>query len=201
MEFADADVGALSVKELKALISAAGLSSANCVEISDLREEARLAKQKLAADDFYAGIPAPGSDEELRIWAGIPPLRPGEDLFMAMCRGQAESRGEPWPPPRPSAFDIIFAFPAWVKIALLLPILWGVQVGGLSGALGFVVAGLMALVVSDFVVYPLMDRYMHALKRRSRLVVTVMVIGLVVLAIALVFAMLDTQRRVQLENA
>ena len=69
-----------------------------------------------------------------------------------------------------------------------------------SGALGFVVAGLMAL-VSDFVVYPLMDRYMHALKRRSRLVVTVMVIGIVVLAIALVFAMLDTQRRVQLENA
>ena len=200
MEFAEADVGTLSVKDLKALISAAGLSSANCVEISDLRQEARLAKQKLAADDFYAGIPAPGSDEELRIWAGIPPLRPGEDLFMAMCRGQAESRGEPWPP-RPSAFDIIFAFPAWVKIALLLPILWGVQVGGLSGALGFVVAGLMALVVSDFVVYPLMDRYMHALKRRSRLVVTVMVIGLVVLAIALVFAMLDTQRRVQLENA
>ena len=82
-----------------------------------------------------------------------------------------------------------------------MPILWGVQVGGLSGAVGFVVAGLMALVVSDFVVYPLMDRYMHALKRRSRLVVTVMVIGIVVLAIALVFAMLDTQRRVQLENA
>ena len=49
MEHKDADVTTLKVKQLKALIQAAGLSHADCFEKSDLRARATAAQAKLAA--------------------------------------------------------------------------------------------------------------------------------------------------------
>ena len=49
MEHKTADVNALSIKQLKALIGAAGLSTAGCVEKSDLRAKATEAQQRLAS--------------------------------------------------------------------------------------------------------------------------------------------------------
>jgi len=49
MEHKDADVTTLKVKQLKALIQAAGLSHADCFEKSDLRARATQAQAKLAA--------------------------------------------------------------------------------------------------------------------------------------------------------
>ena len=48
MEHKTADVNDLSIKQLKALIAAAGLSSAGCFEKSDLRAAATMAQQRLA---------------------------------------------------------------------------------------------------------------------------------------------------------
>ena len=45
----DDDIATLSVGELKALISGAGLSYADCVEKSDLRARAAEARARLAA--------------------------------------------------------------------------------------------------------------------------------------------------------
>ena len=49
MEHKAADVTTLKVKQLKALIQAAGLSHADCFEKSDLRARATQAQAKLAA--------------------------------------------------------------------------------------------------------------------------------------------------------
>ena len=49
MEHKTADVSTLSIKQLKALIGAAGLSTAGCVEKSDLRAKATEAQQRLAS--------------------------------------------------------------------------------------------------------------------------------------------------------
>ena len=50
---ATCDVATLSVKELKALIAGAGLSTAGCVEKADLRARAAEAQAKLVADQVH----------------------------------------------------------------------------------------------------------------------------------------------------
>ena len=53
----DDDIATLSVGELKALISGAGLSYADCVEKSDLRARAAEARARLAAPAVRAVSP------------------------------------------------------------------------------------------------------------------------------------------------
>ena len=70
MEHKTADVNALSIKQLKALIGAAGLSTAGCVEKSDLRAKATEAQQRLASVPSTPQTPgAQGSDVRA---AGLP---------------------------------------------------------------------------------------------------------------------------------
>lgn len=58
----DVDVATLSIKELKELITSAGLTTSGCVDKSDLRERAKEAQQKLAAG---GGPAAAGGDEDV----------------------------------------------------------------------------------------------------------------------------------------
>ena len=66
MEHKTADVNALSIKQLKALIGAAGLSTAGCVEKSDLRAKATEAQERLAS------VPSKGKIVYVKLPGGVP---------------------------------------------------------------------------------------------------------------------------------
>ncbi len=90
-----ADVDALSLKELKALIAKAGLSSADCLDKEDLRARARQASEKLASGGGEASgsAPAPpptpsgGSDE--RTMGGYPCIVKGPADLISGAGGGA----------------------------------------------------------------------------------------------------------------
>ena len=97
MDFLGADIDSCSIKELKAIIGEARLSAAGCFEKSELRDRAREAQAKLAAQAKAAKCEVPVAERVAKVlrgtgWPSLVHAAGGNDLasVRALVRAGAD---------------------------------------------------------------------------------------------------------------